>query len=187
MASLYADHIGLVHLVAACFSLFYGTLILILKKGTKLHKVSGYIYVLGMLTVIATAFMIYRLFGGFGPFHVTTIISLVTLSVGMLPIFLKKYIKNWKYLHFSFMYWSVIGLYAAFVAELFVRVKVAGVSIWEGMTFATTAVMLVGIIFFAYRKEHWKKVFETQIEKTNSDFVEEIDPTTGFPKDFFSR
>ncbi len=49
------------------------------------------------------------------------VVSILTISLGMIPIWTKKPINKWKYLHFSFMYWSVMGLYVAFAAEILSR------------------------------------------------------------------
>jgi uncharacterized membrane protein len=63
------DWIGVLHVLAATLALVCGTLILRSNKGTRQHKRVGYVYTMSMLVVVATAFGIYRLFGGFGPFH----------------------------------------------------------------------------------------------------------------------
>ena len=55
---------GMIHLIASIIALITGSLVLILKKGTKIHKQIGYVYVVSMGILILTAFMIYRLFGG---------------------------------------------------------------------------------------------------------------------------
>ncbi len=157
MNHLVGDTTGLIHLIASILSLLTGTYILLAQKGTKRHVKIGYVYVISMAIVIITAFMIYRLFDGWGIFHYTTIISLLTIAFGMIPIWTKKPTKSWKYLHFTFMYWSVIGLYAAFVAELITRIPETPFYAMVG--FATGGVMLFGGIFFGINKAKWKKVF----------------------------
>ena len=58
-----------------------------------------------MVILIVTAFGIYRLFGGFGPFHGFAIMATVSLALGMVPMLKKgrtaKDIKT----HYSRMYW----------------------------------------------------------------------------------
>jgi len=122
MNYLVGDSIGMVHLIASCLSLIFGTMILFMEKGTKRHVKVGYLYVINMAILIVTAFMIYRLFNGWGVFHYLTVLSLFTILMGMVPIWLKKPVKRWKYFHYAFMYWSVMGLYAAFVAEMITRI-----------------------------------------------------------------
>lgn len=74
-----------------------------------------------MAVVCITSFMIYRLFGGFGIFHIAALVSIITLLGVMIPAFLRKP-DGWVILHFSFIYWSVLGLYVAFLSEIVTRV-----------------------------------------------------------------
>ena len=159
MGKIIGDEIGLVHLISSCFALIFGTYILIAKKGTKQHIKIGYLYVISMIILILTAFMIYRLFNGWGIFHYTTLLSLITIALGMIPIWIKKPVNKWKYLHFSFMYWSVIGLYAAFSAEILARIPKTPFFGMVGI--ATGGIMLIGGVFFGINKDKWKKIFET--------------------------
>jgi len=157
MENIVGDEIGLIHLISSCLALIFGTYILLAKKGTKLHIKIGYLYVISMGILICTAFMIYRLFNGWGIFHYTTLVSLISIVLGMVPIWTKKPKNNWKHLHFTFMYWSVIGLYAAFAAETLVRIPK---SPFYGMVgLATGGIMLIGGIIFAINKKKWERIF----------------------------
>jgi len=160
MNLLFHDWIGGIHLFASVIALASGTQVLWMKKGTHLHRQIGYVYTASMLGVIITAFSIYRLFGGFGLFHILAIVSFVTLLSGMLPLMLKKPVKNYMSLHFSFMYWSVIGLYAAFVSEMLTRIPESPFFGMVGL--ATFAVMIIAqLFFFKYRKK-WQRTFGLQ-------------------------
>ena len=160
MENIVGDEIGLVHLISSCFALIFGTYILIAEKGTKRHIKIGYLYVISMGILILTAFMIYRLFNGWGIFHYTTLLSLISIILGMVPIWTKKPKDNWKYLHFTFMYWSVIGLYAAFAAEILTRIPKTPFFGMVGI--ATGLIMLVGGIVFGMNKAKWIKTFEME-------------------------
>lgn len=160
MENLVGNEIGLIHLISACFALLFGTLILITKKGNKLHVKIGYLYLISMGILIITAFMIYRLFDGWGIFHYTTLLSLVSIALGMIPIWTKKPKNSWKYLHFSFMFWSVIGLYAAFAAEILVRIPKTPFFGMIGL--ATGGIMLIGGVIFGINKKKWIRLFETE-------------------------
>lgn len=116
------DSIGLIHLTASLIAVAAGSWVLIGQKGTQLHRRVGYVYAASMVVLIITAFMIYRLFGRFGVFHITAAVSAATLALGMVPVILRKPSESWLNLHFGFMYWSVVGLYAAFAAELLTRI-----------------------------------------------------------------
>ncbi len=148
--------LGEIHLSAALLATLLGTYILIAKKGTKTHRQVGMAYFGMMLTVNITAFLIYRLFGGFGIFHMAAIFSLATLLVGMIPI-LRGKTKSSMIMHINFMYWSVIGLYAAFVSETLTRIpdkpfyKMLGIAV-----LLTTA---AGAIGFRKYKNSWIKKF----------------------------
>lgn len=148
---------GLIHLIASVLALITGTLVLVMTKGTKQHRKIGNIYVASMAVVIITGFMIYRLFNGWGIFHYTTLVSLVTILLGMVPIWLKKPAGKWKYLHFSFMYWSVIGLYAAFVAEILTRI--GDQPFFDMLGIAVGGTMIVAGVFFGINKSKWLEQF----------------------------
>lgn len=157
MEHIIGDTTGLIHLIASCLALIAGTFVLALKKGSSLHVKSGYVYVVSMTILIITAFMIYRVFRAWGIFHYMTVVSLVTLLLGMVPIWLKKPVDKWRYFHFSFMYWSVIGLYAAFAAELMTRIPET--PFYNMVGIASGVIVMIGGIFFGKRKEKWMKIF----------------------------
>ena len=160
MEHLVGDIYGLIHLIASVVALISGTLVLTMKKGTIRHKQIGYVYVVNMGILIGTAFMIYRLFNGWGIFHYTTIVSLLTIGLGMIPIWTKKPIGKWKYMHFSFMYWSVIGLYAAFASEVLTRIPET--PFFGMLGIATGVIMLAGGIIFGLNKVKWSKIFRVE-------------------------
>ncbi len=162
---------GLVHLLVSLLALVLGTLVLVQKKGTKSHKKIGYWYVGAMPGVNITAFFMYRLFGGFGMFHWMAVLCLLTLAAGMIPMILKKP-KSYVSRHFGFMYWSVFGLYGAFVAETLVRLpKVVIESGVPNSTFYNMTGIAVGItmslgayLFIRYNKK-WSKFDKSLVTK----------------------
>ena len=154
---LVGDTVGLIHLISSIIALFSGSLVVLLRKGTKTHKQMGYLYVVSMLVLLITALMIYRLFQGWGLFHYFTLISLATLALGMIPVWYKKPPKKWLYRHFSFMYWSVMGLYSATVAELLTRIPES--PFFSMVAYAIGLVMLIGTLVFIYKKPQWKREF----------------------------
>jgi len=110
---------GWMHVIAAIVAMITGAIVLLRPKGTTWHKRIGYTYVGSMLLLNISAFMIYRLFGTFGPFHIAAVVSLASVIGGMYPAIQRT--KNWLEMHYEFMGWSVIGLYAAFWSETSVR------------------------------------------------------------------
>ena len=111
--------IGTVHLVASIIALLTGLFVILRgHKGNNLHKKVGYVYVIAMVLLNATAFGIYN-FGSFSMFHFFALVSSVSIVGGIVPMFLN--LHNRMVYHYKFMSWSVVGLYAAFVAEIFTR------------------------------------------------------------------
>ncbi len=143
--------LGHIHLASAVVSLVLGTIILIQIKGSSVHKQLGYVYTLAMLVLNGTSLGIYRLFGGWGPFHYAAILSLATLAMGFLPAIART--PGWKNWHVAGMYWSVIGLYAAFVSEVVTRIPGVNFGLMVGL--ATTAVMLAGGAVFRRNGKRW--------------------------------
>lgn len=99
-----------------------------------------------MLVVNITAFLIYRLFGGFGVFHIAALVSLCTTIAGMVPVLWRKPEGGWLSLHLSFMYWSVMKLYAAFASEILTRVPDS--PFFNMVSLATGLIMSIGGIYF---------------------------------------
>jgi len=161
------DNVGLLHLIVSVIALLTGSLVLGLTKGTKTHKRIGYVYSTAMLIVLVTAFTMYNLFGTWGIFHWTAVVSSITIVFGLIPIFTRRPKKSYISLHFSFMYWSVIGLYGAFIAEMFVRLPKI---VFEGgrpnymfynmLGIAVAITMGLGAYFFIKQKPKWEKIFE---------------------------
>lgn len=148
--------IGTIHFAASIIALVAGTIVIVSTKGTEFHRKTGYVYAISMTVLIVTAFMIYRLFGGFGVFHVAAVISGISLLGGMLPAILRKPEKYWLGLHFNFMYWSVMGLYAALVAEILTRLP--NVQGFTMVAVATLAVMAVANIAYLVFKKRWQRI-----------------------------
>ncbi|MDQ4123934.1 MAG: DUF2306 domain-containing protein [Acidobacteriota bacterium] len=156
MGRIVFSEIGLIHLIASIIALIAGTLVLSAAKGTKFHKTVGYVYAASMTILIVTAFCIYRLFGGFGIFHVAAIVSALTLAGGVVPAILRRPRKTWLGLHYSFMFWSVVGLYAAFVSEIMTRVP--GLRFYSWLAISIAAVMTAGYLIFFFYKSRWQQL-----------------------------
>lgn len=150
MNNLIGNATGLIHLIGSVFALITGTLVLFKKKGTKFHIVVGYLYFMSMVTLLTTAFYIYR-YNGFDVFHYGAVASSITLICGMLPVWLKKPTKGWREIHLRFMYWSIIGVYIAFAAETFTRIFPENflLMVYSSLFIITT----LGFIFFKAFRE----------------------------------
>jgi len=161
------DTVGLIHFVASIVALITGAIVLLKVKGTRSHLRYGYAYCIAMIVTLTSSFMIYRLYGRFGVFHYLAILSGFTLIKGMLPMLKGNKEKNSVNQHFKSMYWSVVGLYAAFAAELFVRVQLLYRLFSDVMPktlfhflalFASLSVILISLVVFLKKKSGWIKL-----------------------------
>ena len=148
--------LGWFHFITSLIAILSGTYILFKPKGTKLHKQVGYLYALLMVLVCGSALGVYNITGGFGVFHTLAIAGLLTLIMGLTPIFFNKY----KELHLWFMYYSVLGLYAAFISELSLRIPEK--PSYKAVGIATVIVFILGSIFIFWKENTWKKYFKQQ-------------------------
>lgn len=130
-----------------------GTLVLLLPKGTRTHRFLGYLYFYLMIVMNGTAFMIYGLFGTFGPFHVAALASFATLMAGFIPVLRRKPANKWLILHFTFMYFSIVGLYAAFASEALTRIPKS--PFFTMVIFASLTITGIGVMFYIKIRPRW--------------------------------
>ncbi|HEX8691101.1 MAG TPA: DUF2306 domain-containing protein [Longimicrobium sp.] len=143
------DTLGWFHTAAAVTALASGAAVLTRRKGTRSHRRVGWVYAASMLALNASALLIYRLFGGFGPFHAAALVSLATLLGGMIPA-VRRRPAHWYEHHYRFMTWSYVGLLAAAVSE--VGTRVPGARFWWAVLVGTAAVIGVGATLIRRRE-----------------------------------
>lgn len=148
--------LGGTHLAFAVVAMGVGAVVVLRRKGTRSHRAIGWIYALSMLGMNVTALMIYRLFGGFGPFHVAAIASLFTLFGGMYFVIVRPK-NNWLAYHYSFMNWSYVGLLAAAASEIGTRVE--GFQFWWAVLIATAIIIGIGARLIKKNEESTLKRF----------------------------
>ncbi|MDX1476781.1 MAG: DUF2306 domain-containing protein [Saprospiraceae bacterium] len=156
MTQIAHDSVGWIHVLASVIAMISGAVVITSAKGTRRHKLLGYVFVGSMLCVLVTAMLIYRLFGRVGPFHVFALIGFVYLAIGIIPALRRS--PNWLNLHIRFMYWSVVGLYAAFVAEIGVRIP--NTPFWGAVIVAVLIVTVTGAVFYGKYRASWRKVLD---------------------------
>jgi uncharacterized membrane protein len=86
MASLWAQSLWVQsHAIAALGLLPLTAAIFALPRGSRLHRVLGWTWVLGMATVALSSFAIHdlRLIGPFSPIHALSVYTLVNLALGV--------------------------------------------------------------------------------------------------------
>lgn len=114
------DPLTLFHTGCGIASLFFGGVVIGMRKGTLPHRVAGWLYVAAMLLLCITSFWIYELFDSFGPFHACAIVSLMSVIGGMCaPLFRPWIGKAWLEMHYKFMLWSYVGLVMATGSHFF--------------------------------------------------------------------
>jgi uncharacterized membrane protein len=146
------DPFGLFHSLCGVAALLFGLAVIVSRKGTRSHRRLGYAYVGAMLLLNATALMIYDLFGRFGPFHIAALVSLATVAAGLMPAFRRKPTGAWLERHAALMSWSYVGLVAAFIAEVIVRLPGARIG-WSAF-FGIAVAMAVGGYLIHTRVPH---------------------------------
>lgn len=138
--------LGLLHLVAAFAAITSGALVLLLPgKGGRRHRLLGWTWVASMLVLNATALAIYRLFGGFGPFHAMALASLLGVLAGVLSGSRARRSRlqrtpadrsTWVARHYYWMTFSYAGLIAAFASETITRLPATRPAGGPGVSFA---------------------------------------------------
>lgn len=152
--------LGWFHLTASVVAMITGAYVLFTTKGTKAHKKIGYIYVASMVLVCGSALGIYNLTGEFGLFHVFAFVGFATLIAGMAPLMLNGIRKEYRVFHLWFMYYSVLGLYAAFASEMSVRIPDKPFYLMVGV--ATASIFLLGSVFIFWKEKVWSRYFPQQ-------------------------
>lgn len=157
--------IGTIHLVFAFVALGVGLLVVLMRKGTRLHRTLGHIYFTSMLGVNVTALCTYRLFGGFGIFHVLAFVSLAGVISGVGFAVLRRPRGKWLEAHRRAILWSYAGLLAAFTAEIAVRVPKT--KFWPAVVLPS--LMVTAIAWFLINKNA-----EVKLKKAMKKSVNEL-------------
>ena len=117
---------GAAHTAAAVIALILGPVLFLRVKGDKPHRQFGYAYVAAMLVVCLAGLPMRGFMGTISPFHVLAIVSLVTVTAGLIAAIVSARSRGGRdgmlYAHMKFMAWSYIGLVAAGLAQFGSRV-----------------------------------------------------------------
>ena len=136
--------IGIIHTACGAAALACGLAVLLRPKGTRGHRALGWAYAASMVGLLGTAFLIYRLFGGFGPFHWAAVAGAATLAGGLAAVRRRRPRRGWRERHAYLMSYSYLGLLAATAAEIATRVP--GVGFAAGAAAASVAVLGAGAV-----------------------------------------
>ena len=109
--------VALCHVAAAGSALILGAVVILREKGTSSHRALGGGYVALLVAVNVAALLLHRE-ATFGVFHVLSLVSLVTVLVGVVPMVIASRSPAVIARHAYFMVWSYAGLVAAGVGQL---------------------------------------------------------------------
>lgn len=158
--------LGAFHFASAIVALIFGAIVLSSPKGTAKHKRLGYVYFASMLVLNLSAIPITNMTGSIGLFHLFVVMSLpTTLAALYFPLFGRAN-ANWKMQHFTYTFWSYVGLIAAFIAEGMVRLPIllatdrmaadqafeASSGFWSAALVMIVVVAIAELLFRRYRR-----------------------------------
>jgi uncharacterized membrane protein len=135
--------VGVLHILLAVTALLVGAAIVFAKKGTRGHRLAGWVYVVSMFGLNLSALSIYRLSGRWNIFHILALVSLATLFAGLIPVRTKRPRGQWLRRHLYYMSWSYVGLVAAAMAEMSTRV---GRFSWMAVAASAAVPVLIGAL-----------------------------------------
>jgi uncharacterized membrane protein len=121
---------SLFHTIVSTIALISGGVIFFFTKGTQKHRMIGFTYVLSMGLCLVTSFFIYNMFDGFGPFHIMSIVSILTISIGLYFPFFGRKVSGWPIHHYFWMSYSYVGLWMAFMSHFIELMP----DRWSGLT-----------------------------------------------------
>lgn len=108
-----------IHTLLGSLALINGAANILLPKGTRLHRRIGKAYATSLVLTLITSFFIYDLFGSFGPYHVMSIVSAITLGLALYFPFFRRGDPGWIHHHYMWMSFSYVGLVMATNSHLF--------------------------------------------------------------------
>lgn len=137
----------LFHTLLGTIALLTGLAVLLLPKGTRLHRRIGLVYGLSMAVLCIGSFWIQNLFDGLGMFHVMALVSLVTVGAGIFAVLRRPRAQGWYLSHMYFMLWSYVGLVMALGSHFF-RPLALTIHGWSGsawMAYVGTGLLVWGL------------------------------------------
>ena len=131
------------HVISMLSAFFVSFLILFKAKGTKIHKMLGWMFTVFMLISIISSFWI-KTYGIFSPIHVLSIVTIYWLVSGIIAVRLRRH--NWQYSHAFYMGSAYIGILIAGLGVL-VRQYIAPGDVMMGfIVSAISAAIIIPIL-----------------------------------------
>lgn len=160
---------SLAHTIVSVIALLSGGVIFFFIKGTRKHKAIGRIYVISMVLCLISSFFIYNMFDGFGPFHAMSIISIVTISIGMyFPLFGRQ-IFGWPIHHYFWMSYSYVGLWMAFLSHFISYMPDEWSALTRGFVAWGIPYILGSAVIFGNKKRMIEKYGRSKVEDDDAE------------------
>lgn len=142
--------IVLIHTALGAIALLTGAWNLALRKGTRRHRYVGWVYAGSMVALLITSFSIFELFGGFGAFHIMSLVSAGTLGMAIYAPLRRHNRPGWLEEHYMWISYSYIGLVMATGSHLFEYVP--GWPVWLRIATFWLLPVAVGTVLVYTRK-----------------------------------
>ena len=139
---------GTIHTVLAALAIAIGIIQFMRRKGDRVHRALGYLYVYGLLVADGAAMLIYQFTGKLNILHFGAVTNLICIGLGMFAVLARPPNTDWRSMHYHWISWSYVGLLAAAATELIIRTVALSnqTQIWSATAAATISVTVVGFI-----------------------------------------
>jgi uncharacterized membrane protein len=112
---------GMIHAALALLCIAVGLIQLLRPKRGAGHRARGYLYVYAVLVADGTALLVYQFTGQFNLLHAGAMLNLFCIVMAVVPLLRSPRPSNWRYVHYTWIAWSYVGLIAAAATEVVVR------------------------------------------------------------------
>jgi uncharacterized membrane protein len=139
---------GAMHTILASLAIGIGIIQFWRRKGDRVHRALGYLYVYGLLVADGAAMLIYQFTGKLNILHFGAVTNLICIALGMFAVLARPPNTDWRSMHYNWISWSYVGLLAAAATELIVRTVAFSnqMQIWSATAAATITVTAVGFV-----------------------------------------
>ena len=109
----------LLHVLTVTVALVSGIIVLVMRKGSDIHKQFGWLYAISTLAMALSSFGIYELRNGPSIFHAVSVSVLITVGLGIYQPLRRKKKSNWLFWHLVLMQASYVMLVVTGIAQFF--------------------------------------------------------------------
>lgn len=138
------------HMVAAILAFFIGGYVLVRRKGDRLHRNLGKVWVALMAVTALSSFAIHtiRMVGPFSPIHVLSVVTLVSLAIGVRAARRRDIVRHLNVMRMLYVFALIgAGVFTFLPGRLMNRLAFHGDAPWMG--YAAVAVAAAFAAFVA--------------------------------------